>query len=278
MILKKVILGNITVFHILLTVSILIIAVLTAKVIALSLRKHLRERVDKFTLTIIIKAINYSIIVIAVLTVLPLLGINLSGIIVAGGITGLVIGFASQRIVSNLISGVFLIIERPIKIGQQINVEGVAGIVEDIHIISTIIRRYDGLYVRVPNEKVFTGNITNYVANVVRRFEYTVGIRYSDDADKAIGIINSLIEEHPLALKNPQPQVFVDELGDNSVNIVVRVWGPATDWYDIKMELLWKIKKALEEAGIEIPFPQRVVWFADKPPFPPSDIKEEEGH
>ncbi len=102
------------------------------------------------------------------------------------------------------------------------------------------------------------------MANVARRFEYVVGIRYSDDADKAVEIIKSVIEEHPLALKNPAPQVFVDNLGDSAVNIIVRIWGPATEWFGIKTELLLKIKKAIEKEGIEIPFPQRVVGFANE--------------
>jgi len=99
---------------------------------------------------------------------------------------------------------------------------------------------------------------------VARRFEYVIGIRYSDNADKALEVIKNVIEEHPFALKNPAPQVFVDNLGDSSANIVVRIWGPTQEWYGVKMELLWKIKKALEREGIEIPFPQRVVWFANE--------------
>ncbi|HIE32398.1 MAG TPA: mechanosensitive ion channel family protein, partial [Methanosarcinales archaeon] len=203
--------------------------------------------------------------IIAVLSVLPSLGLQPSGLLVAGGIAGIVIGFASQSIVSNLISGLFLMAERPIKIGDNVIIDGISGIVEDIHTVSTIIRTYDGLYVRIPNEKVFTNNIINYVANVARRFEYVVGIRYSDDADQAIWIIKDLIKEQPFALKRPSSQVFVDNLGDNSVNILVRIWAPTTDWYDLKMKLLWMIKKTLEENGIEIAFPQRVVWFADEP-------------
>ncbi|RMG69671.1 MAG: mechanosensitive ion channel family protein [Nitrospirae bacterium] len=264
MIFKKVIYGEVTVFHVILAIGIVILASLLIKIINLNLRRHLKDRVEKDRLSLITKIINYTLIVLAFISILPILGINLSGLIVAGGITGLVIGFASQKIVSNLISGLFLIVERPVKIGQQIRVEDIAGIVEDIRIISTIIRTYDGLYVRVPNEKVFTSNITNFVANIVRRFEYVVGIRYSDNADRAIKIIKKLIEEHPLALIKPKPQAFVDNLGDNSVNIVVRIWSPATEWYDVKMEMLWKIKKTLEEEGIEIAFPQRVVWFGNE--------------
>ena len=113
-------------------------------------------------------------------------------------------------------------------------------------------------------EMVERYKITNYVANTARRFEYVVGIRYSDDADEAIEIIKDLIEEHPIALKNPSATVFVDNLGDNAVNIIVRIWAPPIEWYDLKMEMLWKIKKGLEENGIEIAFPQRTVWLANE--------------
>ena len=169
------------------------------------------------------KVVYYGIIIIAVLAVLPTLGINPSGLLVAGGIAGIVIGIASQSVVSNLISGLFLIIERPMKIGQAVNIAGIAGVVEDIRIISTTLRTFEGLYVRIPNEKVFTTNITNYVEYVARRLEYIVGIRYSDDADKAIGIIQNLHEKHLLTLKSPTPDIFVDNLGDNAVNIIVCV-------------------------------------------------------
>ncbi|MBC8414635.1 mechanosensitive ion channel family protein [bacterium] len=261
--LSRVLYGDVTLFNLLTAVLIIFITGVMLKIITLNLRRHLKDTIDKSHLTLIIKLVKYTVVTVAIVSALPYLGINLSGLIVAGGITGLVIGFASQKIVSNLISGIFLMIERPIKIGQQINVDGVAGYVEDIHMFSTIIRTYDGLYVRVPNEKVFTSNIINYVANVVRRFEYVVGIRYSDDADRAIEIIKKIIDDHPLALKNPSPQAFVENLGDNAVNILVRIWGPATEWYSTKMELLWKIKRTLEENGIEIAFPQRTLWFAD---------------
>ncbi|MQJ21755.1 mechanosensitive ion channel family protein, partial [Escherichia coli] len=123
-------------------------------------------------------------------------------------------------VVGNLVSGIFLAIERPVKIGDGISVSNVVGIVEDVNIFSTIIRTYDGLFVRIPNSTIFTSNITNYTAHVARRFEYVVGISYSDDAQKAIEVIKKVIEDHPLALKKPEPQVFVDNLGENSVNIV----------------------------------------------------------
>lgn len=262
-ILGSLVYGNITLGDILIFAAVVAISVLVAKIVKINLKKALSDKIPRNELDIILKVIYYGIIAIAVVSVLPQLGINLSGLLVAGGIAGLIIGFASQSVVSNFVSGLFLMIERPIKIGDQISIGEIMGFVEDVHILSTVVRTYDGIYVRIPNEKVFTSNITNFVANVARRFEYVVGIRYSDDAQKAIEVIKEVVEEHPFALKNPAPQIFVDELADSSVNIVVRVWAPSSVWYDVKMELLWKIKVALEKEGIEIPFPQRVVWFAN---------------
>ncbi len=237
------------------------LGVLVAKLVGIYVKRMLADRIPKNELNLILKILNVSILSVFALLGLPYVGVNPSGLIAAGGFAGLVVGFASRSVVANLVSGVFLMLERPIKIGDQVLVGDVAGFVEDIQILSTIIRTYDGLFVRIPNEKLFTSNIVNVVANPVRRFEYVVGISYKDDAGKAIEIIRRVIDEHPFALKNPEPQVFVNELGESSVNIVVRVWSPSSVWYNVKTELLWKIKVELEKAGIEIPFPQRVVWL-----------------
>jgi len=262
--LDKIVYGNVTVLNLIIASAIILAAIFIDKLLTLHLKKSLKNKVNKAHLEIIVKVVYYAIIAIAILIVLSMLGIQPSGLLVAGGIAGIVIGFASQSIVGNLISGIFLIIERPIKIGNVVDIDGTMGFVEDIRIVATTIRTYDGICVRIPNEKVFTTNITNYFANAARRFEYVVGIRYSDNADKAIQIIRELIEVEPFALKYPKPQVFVHNLGDNSVNIVVRPWAPSTYWYDLKMELLWKIKKTLEKNGIEIAFPQRTLWFANE--------------
>lgn len=253
--------GDVTLLDLVVVIVTIAVAGMIAKVVALNLRRTLSDKLKKDELEILIKIVYVVIVGVAFITVLPILGLELSGLLVAGGIAGIVIGFASQSVVSNLISGLFLMTERPIKIGDAVKIGDVSGIVEDVHVMSTIIRTFDGVYVRMPNESVFTSNIMNYMANPARRFEYVVGIRYSDDAEKAIQIIKEIINEHPLTLVEPPPQIFVDNLGDNSVNIIVRIWAPSSQWYPVKMELLWKIKKTLEENGIEIPFPQRTIWF-----------------
>lgn len=261
--LDQVVYDNITVLNLLVILGIFVLAIFASRMIAFYIRRTLKEKIHEDTREITIKLITYTFVSAAVLYGLIKLNINLSGLMVAGGVAGVILGFASQSIISNLISGIFLIVERPIKIGDQISIDTHAGYVEDIRIISTTIRTYDGLYVRIPNQNVFTSSIVNYVNHIVRRFEYVVGIRYSDDEKRAIEIIRSVIDAHPFALKNPEPQVFVDNLGDNAVNILVRIWSPIGEWYSVKRELLPEIKKRLESEGIEIAFPQRVVWFGN---------------
>jgi small-conductance mechanosensitive channel len=253
--------GAVTLYDIILAVAILAGAFFGTKLLVVYMRRTMKDRVSKDHLEIIVKISYYSILIIALLTILPLLGVQISGILLAGGFAGIIIGFASQNVVSNLISGVFLMIERPIKIGNAVNIDGTIGIVNDIKIMSTIVRTFEGLFVRIPNIKVFTGTLTNYVSNIARRFSYTIGIRYRDDADLAISIIKRIIENEPMALVNPAPMVFVTELGESSVNIQTHIWAPTTEWFALRNELLWKIKKSLEAEGIQIPFPQRVLWF-----------------
>jgi small-conductance mechanosensitive channel len=257
--------GDVTLLELIQVLLIFIIAIIFGKGLTIYLRRSLKDRVSKEYLDIILKVVYYGIVLFAILPVLHIHGVQLSSFLVAGGIAGIVLGIASQSVVGNFVAGLFLMIERPMKIGQSVNIAGTAGVIEDIRILSTTLRTFEGLYVRIPNEKVFTTEITNYVAHVARRLEYLVGIRYSDDADKAIDIIKKLHEAHQLTLKYPSPDIFVDNLGDNAVNIIVRLWVPSREWYGVKKELLWKIKMALEAEGIEIAFPQRTVWFANEP-------------
>ena len=256
--------GGITIESLLFFTLILVIGVLIARIVSINVRRALSERLPVNERELLTKLVYYGIVILAFLAALPQLSVDLSGLLVAGGIAGIVIGFASQSVISNLISGLFLMFERPIQIGDNINVSDVTGSVEDIRVLSTVIKTFDGIYIRIPNEKVFTSNITNYVHNVARRFEYLISIRYQDDADLAIRIAKEVIEIHPFALRNPSPSVFVDNLGDNGVNLTVYIWAPARNWWEVRTDLLWKIKKALEENGIEIPFPQRTVWFPER--------------
>lgn len=255
--------AGVTLINILTFIFIILVAFALGKIISLNIRRTLKDKIQTTTLKTLEKSVYYIFIIVGFVIALPQVGVSLSGLLVAGGIMGIVLGFASQTVVSNLISGLFLLIERPIEIGDGINIEGTSGIVKDIKILSTTIRGYDGIYVRLPNDKVFNSKMQNYDAHGARRFTYNVGIRYQDDAKKAMDIILSLLDEHPCVLKEPSSEIFVEKLGDSSVNLSIRIWAPSAVWYSIYKELLWRIKVTLEENGIKIPFPQRVIWMKD---------------
>jgi len=220
-----------------------------------ALPKKIAESISKTTF--------YIFIFIGVLGLLGSLGVDPTSLVVAGGIAGLAIGFASRTVVSNLLSGLFLYIDRPIKEGDPVEVEGVGGVVEDINILSTRITSWDGVFHRIPNEKVFTTVIKNFSKTTARRVEYRIGISYNSDVDRAREIIYEVISNEPLALVEPGPQVFLDSLGEYSQVLAVRFWAPTPQWFTAKTKVLQKIKEAFDREGIEIPYPHRIVYVRE---------------
>lgn len=264
--------GQITVFDLVVFFFIVAISVLVANIVGSHLKKNLADRVRKDELEKIIRIVQVIIVLIGIFISLPSFHVDFAELILIGGAASVIIGFASQRLVTSIGSGVFLIVERPVTIGDTVKIGDTAGTIEDIRILSTTIKTFEGIYVRIPNETVFNSEITNYVANVARRFEYRVGIRYSDDAEKAIRIIHGLLDAHPFVLKNPSPSIYVDELGDNAVIIMVRIWAPSREWWSVRTEMLLKIKTALEKEGMSIPFPQRTLWIKETPQSTPVQV------
>ncbi len=182
---------------------------------------------------------------------------------VAGGFLGIVIGFAAQSVVSNLISGIFLLIEKPLKQGENIEIpsENILGKVLEITTFSTRVQKFDGTVIRVPNSTIFTSILRSFSLSPVRRTEFDVGISYKEDIDRAIAVIKEGIKEKlPYALLEPEPVVWVTALADSSVNLKVLIWHPRDDIGEIYPVALKVIKSALDNASIEIPFPQRVIW------------------
>ncbi|WP_010477943.1 mechanosensitive ion channel family protein [Thermococcus zilligii] len=211
------------------------------------------------------KLFYYLIVILAFFIALNIAGFTgrLTTIFAAAGITGIVLGFASQTVVANFISGIFMYFDKPLKIGDPVEVAGYSGIVHDIRILSTRIRTWDGVLVRIPNEKLFNSEIKNLMKYPARRVDITVGIAYKEDAGKAIEVIKKTLDEMPYVLAEPAPAVFVDNLGDSSVNISIRAWAPKEKWFDVRTQIVQRVKEALDREGIEIPFPQRVNWFPE---------------
>ncbi|WP_459202153.1 mechanosensitive ion channel family protein [Methanococcus sp. CF] len=211
---------------------------------------------------------HYSAMIIAFGIVFQMLGLTskLGTLLVAGGITGIILGFASQTVVANFISGIFLYFDKPLKIGDSVEIGTSSGIVNDIKMMSTRIRTWDGVLVRIPNEKVFNSEIINNKKYPARRVDIDVGIAYKEDAQRAMDIISNILEDMTYVLVDPESQIFVKDLGDSSVDISVKAWAPSEKWYDVKREIIQNIKKEFDREKIEIPFPQRTLWF-------PQDLK-----
>ncbi|HOX36310.1 MAG TPA: mechanosensitive ion channel family protein, partial [Methanoregulaceae archaeon] len=259
--LSTVVYGNVTVADLLIFSAIVAVSVIIAEVVGVSIKKGLADKVKTDELVKIVRIAQAAIILTGVFISLPSFHVDLGELLLIGGTAGIIIGFASQRLVTNVGSGIFLLFERPMKIGDTVGIGTTTGTIEDIRILSTTLKTYEGVYIRIPNETVFNSEITNFVANEARRFEYRVTIRYSDDAQKAIRIIEELLADHPFVLYNPPPSVFVDELGENGVIIMVRIWAPSREWWAVRTEMLWKIKETLEREGFTIPLPQRILWI-----------------
>lgn len=209
------------------------------------------------------RAFYYGIIAIALLSALGVSGLDLSGLFLAGGIAGIVIGFATQSLISNLLSGIFLHFDKPMKVGDPVMITGklpdVAGIVVEVTALSSRFRMFDGTYVRMPNSDVFLSEIRNFSGAVARRVEFTVGVAYREDTVEVIDVIKNSLARTPLVLVEPPADLYVNNLGDSSVNINVWCWVPFSVWFDMKKVLVEQIKRELDAKGIEIPFPQRVL-------------------
>lgn len=209
------------------------------------------------------RTVYYGIIVVALLSALGVSGLDLSGLFLAGGIAGIILGFATQSLFSNLISGIFLHLDKPMKVGDPVMITGklpdIAGVVVEVTALSARFRMFDGTYVRMPNGDVFLSQIRNFSGAVARRVEFTIGIAYKEDTVEAIEAIRNSLAQTPLVLVEPQPDLYVNNLGDSSVNINVWCWVPFSVWFDMKKQLVEQIKRELDAKGIEIPFPQRVL-------------------
>lgn len=207
---------------------------------------------------------NIVLYVLVLSTIIAFLGafdINLTGVLAAAGILGIAIAFAAQTSVSNIISGFFLIADKPFEIGEAIDIDGQAGHVLDINLFSTRLRTFDNRYMRLPNSMVLNARIVNLSRYQIRRLDIPLGIAYKENIPKALDIINSVIKNNENVLTEPEPLVIISRFGESGIELEVRAWIQRSSLFTARTELIRDIKNAFDEAGIEIPFPHRTVYF-----------------
>jgi small conductance mechanosensitive channel len=231
-----------------------------AKLISRWIEKALiKSHVDKTLATFIKNLANIVLLIIIIMVAVTPLGIETAQFAVALGAAGLAIGLALQGSLSNFASGFLMIIFRPFKVGDFIEAAGIKGTVQEIQIFNTVVNTPDNVRAIIPNAKITDDKILNYTVTGTRRVDLVIGVSYDDDLKKAKSIIEGVLASDDRVLKDPVPKVAVSELADSSVNFVVRPWVNSADYWDVYFEMTAKIKLALDENDITIPFPQRDV-------------------
>jgi len=218
-----------------------------------------KNKVDVTLVGFLSNIIYYGLIIMVMIAAAGQLGINTTSFLTIVGAAGLAVGLALKDSLSNFAAGVMLILFRPFKVADVVNAGGVVGKVESINIFNTILNTPDNQRVIVPNNNITSGVITNITANPTRRVDLVVGISYADNIGDAKTILKSILDSDSRILKDPVPTIAVSELGDSSVNLVVRPWVKTSEYWDVYFSLTETIKTTFDEKGISIPFPQRDV-------------------
>ena len=242
------------------------IAILIAGwLIAAAAQRAVRRRAERaaaldVTLAIVLgKVTRVLILVVTVIAVLNQFGVQTTSLIALLGAAGLAVGLALQGTLSNVAAGIMLLILRPIRVGDFVDIGSTLGTVDEIGLFVTSMHTPDNIAMVIPNSQIWGTTIKNFTQNDTRRVDMIFGISYSDDMDKAVQIINSLIAADERFLKEPEPLVAVAELADSSVNIYARPWVNRADFFAAKLDLTKKVKERFDAEGVSIPFPQRDV-------------------
>ena len=216
-----------------------------------------RTGVDDTLVRFLRSLIYMTLMVFIVLTAVSVLGVPTMNFLAILGAAGLAVGLALKDSLANFSSGVMLVFFRPFKAGDYVEAAGIAGTVESIGIFNTVLKTPDNRVITVPNGLVYGDTITNYSAEATRRVDLVIGISYDDDPGRAKALIRDILSADERVLAEPAPTLMVLDLAESSVNIAVRPWVNATDYWAVRGDLLERIKSTLESHGMTIPYPQR---------------------
>lgn len=228
-----------------------------AKQLVNVLERVLRKgKTEPMLINFISSIANMLLLLVVIVASLNQLGVDTTSLIALVGAAGLAIGLSLQDSLKNFAAGVMLLIFKPFKEGDFVDAAGVAAVVERIQIFTTIMRTGDNREVIVPNGAIYGGVITNFSARDTRRIDMVFGIGYDDDLRKAKDILNDIVASDERILKDPAPVIAVSELGDSSVNFIVRPWVKSADYWAVLWSVTETVKLRFDEEGISIPYPQ----------------------
>lgn len=204
-------------------------------------------------------AVKWLILAVVGIAILQLFGVDATSLVAVLGAATLAVGLALQGTLANFAAGVMLLIFRPFKVGDYVEVAGHSGTVKKIDIFITELATVDNVQIIIPNSEAWSTSIVNYSAHDRRRVDLTIGIGYDSSIEEAIATIRKVIDADPRVSGEPAPFVKVTNLGDSAVDVTLRVWCQAADYWDLKFDLTRNAKEALETAGVSIPYPHMEV-------------------
>ena len=234
---------------------VIVVGIAGIKILNILANKVTRRYLSQQYKMLIRKGIRYTGAVILLFIVLHLLGVKITALLGAAGIVGIAIGFASQTSMSNLISGLFMISEKPFEIGDVIKMGGTVGIVLSIDLLSVKIRTFDNQYIRIPNEKLLGSEITNVTRFPIRRMDINLGVAYKTDVNHLKTVLLELAAANPFCLDEPEPLFVFTKFGDSALEFLFGLWFYKTDYLNLKNSIMQEIKERFDREGIEIPFP-----------------------
>jgi len=238
-------------------IAILIVGMIIARIISNTVNRLLRARhIDATVADFLSALVRYGVIAFTLIAALGRIGVQTASVIAVLGAAGLAVGLALQGSLSNLAAGVLLVTFRPFRTGEFVDLGGVMGTVLQVQIFSTTLRTADGKIVVVPNGKIISGNIVNFSREPVRRNEFIIGVAYDADVDEVIALLQQVVEADSRVLKDKGIQIGLNELAASSLNFVVRCWSNSGDLQNVYWDLMKNFKRALDEKGIGIPYPQ----------------------
>ena len=251
-------------FNVVGALIVLIVGLIAAGWAKRTVQRMLRRtgRVDDTLTGFLGSLVKYAVVAFTVIAVLQQFGVEATSLVAVFGAAGLAIGLALQGTLGNVAAGVMLLLFRPFRVGDFVDAGGHAGTVKIISLFTTELATPDNVQIIIPNGAIWGAAIKNFSFNDTRRVDLVMGIDYGDNIDTAMATINRVIGEETRALSDPESLVAVSELADSSVNLVVRVWVKASDYWGVRFDLTKKLKERLEADGISIPFPQRTVHMA----------------
>lgn len=239
--------------------SFVVVGLALIYIISITVGRIVRARHSVHYGQLVRKLIFYIGATVILLSMMMDLGLDLTGLLATAGVATLAIGFAAQTSLSNLISGLFLIGEKPFKIGDLIRVEGTLGVVESIDLLSIKIRTLDNLFVRFPNETMIKSPVTTVTRYPVRRMDLDISVAYKEDVQRVLGILKELARENKYALEEPDPLILFNSFGESALEFKFGLWFEKSNYLKLRNSILTEIKERFDKEGIEIPYPQLTI-------------------